>query len=118
MVDWEQWWARNRYQYLEFPDLAEQASRLYPVTNDPENGRSGKALIEALIRKNIAFIRPLLSHDSARLRRAALLGLAMLGDEDSLPRMVPIVPLAEARSRRCRPWSGGALWGGKNAGLT
>lgn len=81
-IMWEHWWARNRYQFLDFPHLNEDAWK-YPASPVALAGDS--SIIATLKAESIDFLRPLISHSSPRLRRASMLGLARLGDYESLP---------------------------------
>lgn len=86
-VTWEHWWARNRYQFLKFPNIGESANKMYPATFDAKGNPLGSRGITAQKAKMLALIRPLLDDKSARLRRSALISLGMLNDSTSLPGM-------------------------------
>ncbi len=84
-VSWEYWWARNRYAFFEIPNLADNVSKMFPSTPLDEDDTSGSSTVNALRTKSVNMIRPLLDHQSARMKRGALIGLAMLNDTESLP---------------------------------
>lgn len=86
-ITWERWWARNRYQYLDFPSLMDNA-RMYPVSPRPRNGAD---IIEPLKEKSLTMMRPMLDSESARLKRAALVALARLDDQESYPKVLELL---------------------------
>jgi HEAT repeat protein len=62
---------------------------LFPLTLDRLNGRSAVgSSLDLLRKKSIYLFRPYLDDPSARLRRSALIGLALLDDKASLPKMI------------------------------
>lgn len=77
---WDYWWARNHFQYMELPDIFENAG-LYPAT---PHAKASSAVVSALRGEIISLISPLLDGKSARLRRGALIGLARLNASESL----------------------------------
>ncbi|MBU0755196.1 MAG: hypothetical protein KJ645_08645, partial [Planctomycetes bacterium] len=77
------WWARNQYHFLNFPEITDNG--FYPVT--PSSSEYNPWL-ETLKSEMVDYLRPLMTHDSARLRRASLIGLARLQDIDSHFQMV------------------------------
>jgi HEAT repeat protein len=88
-ITWEVWWARNQYQYLDFPTVKEQTDLMFPLTpNRYGGGRGTGTSLEVLQKKSIYLFRPFLDDPSARLRRTALIGLALLDDKASFPRML------------------------------
>lgn len=86
-ITWEHWWARNYFQYMEFPDVSDNTG-FYPATPRPKGIPS---LVKALTRKSLDLLRPMLEEDSARLRKAALIGMARLNDEESYSRMTDLL---------------------------
>ncbi|MBU0753709.1 MAG: HEAT repeat domain-containing protein, partial [Planctomycetes bacterium] len=87
-ITWELWWARNRYCFMKLPGLEPSMSDLVPLT--PSSGSSSfqASILTRLRHESIALFRLMIDHDSARLRRASLIGLAMLDDNDSFPAIV------------------------------
>ncbi|MFH2003075.1 MAG: HEAT repeat domain-containing protein, partial [Planctomycetota bacterium] len=85
MITWDQWWARNRYPYLDFPRLQDSHDRMFPLTRSILANPSASSRLDSLKQRSLHLIRPMLHEESARLRRSALTGLAMLNDEESLP---------------------------------
>jgi HEAT repeat protein len=83
-ITWEHWWARNQYRFLLFPNVYDNLS-MFPSTPGPNND---DWLLKNLKTESVTFMRPLISHDSPRLRRASLIGLARLEDDDSYLDMV------------------------------
>lgn len=88
-ITWEYWWARNRFIYLEFPNLLD-STRLYPVSPTPTSGVN-QALIDSLKARTISMLRPMLDVPSARQRRGALIGLARLDDQESYARILELL---------------------------
>lgn len=86
-VTWEYWWARNHFQYMEFPDIFENEG-LYPATPRP---KASGAKVSALREQVIELIRPLLEDKSARLRRGALIGLARMNAGEYLPHVTALL---------------------------
>jgi HEAT repeat protein len=86
-VSWDYWWARNRYQFLDFPSLEDGLDARFPVTPRAGGHQSMEATLNGLRAQSISLMRPYLDHASARMRRAAVTGLAMLNDGPSLPKM-------------------------------
>jgi HEAT repeat protein len=70
---------------MEFPDLEDQIVLSVPITPIDRFGNTGITSLSLMTKKSIALLRPYLAHSSARLRRAAFIGLAMLDDRASLP---------------------------------
>jgi HEAT repeat protein len=89
-LTWEHWWARNRYRFLNFPNIHDTLWR-FPVTPNAQGMKRDPKWIESLRSWQINYCRPLLSHDSSRLKRAALTGLAMLNDGESCKSMVRLL---------------------------
>jgi HEAT repeat protein len=87
LINWEHWWARNKFRYLEFPGIADKEG-MRPRTPRSERIQDR---IDGLKKDCIALFRPFLFDRSARLRRAALIGLARLGDAESLPAMMGLL---------------------------
>lgn len=82
-LSWEEWWARNRYRYLHFPDILEHAASAYPTT-PVKDASSLKGVIRSLRAESLEVLRPLLDDPSFRIRSAAVVGLGLLNDEESL----------------------------------
>jgi HEAT repeat protein len=86
-ITWEHWWARNRYQYLDFAGVLDK-SGMHPITPKPV---SAKEKLEELKALSMERIRPMLEDKAARKRRGALISLARLGDFDSFPMMITLL---------------------------
>jgi len=80
VASWEYWWARNRYHYLDLSSGL-KSSEMYPST--PQLHKS--AGLDHLKLRSFDVIRPMLVSNSARLKRAAIKGLARMDDKSSLP---------------------------------
>ena len=83
---WEYWWARNRYEYMDFPASAFEVRG--PTTPVDDLDFSSKAAMEKLRGRSIATFRLFLDDKSARMRKAALISLGRLNDVQSLPKII------------------------------
>jgi len=79
-VSWQNWWARNRFQFLDIP--TEINTSAYPTTPKATDDANVKGYIKS---QTCALIRPYLASPVARLKRASIIGLARLNDTQSLP---------------------------------
>jgi len=106
---WQQWWARNRYQFLSFPKVESRSQSRYPATpvatESNPSGHQQRSCIKAL--------RPFLLDRSALVRRAALVGLARLDDERSLPQMIAMLKDPDQTVRRAAILSLGLIRSGQ-----
>jgi len=82
---WEEWWARNRFKYIDFPDTLESASSIFPFTPSPgiDKNSTLKQYFDSLKIRSINLIHPMLKHRSHQVRGAALMSLGMLNNTES-----------------------------------
>lgn len=83
---WEFWWARNRYEYMDFPKNEFELRGPLTPTTDPDY--SGSAAMDRLRNRSIEVFRLFLDDKSARMRKSALICLGRLNDVQSLPRII------------------------------
>jgi len=84
---WEEWWARNRYRFLNFS--GKNSGARYVYTPSGERGPEHSASAPSGLRLKCArAISPFLKSPSAQVRRTAALALGRLDDETSLPTVI------------------------------
>lgn len=88
---WEEWWARNRYQFFDFPGRRNDLKPVFTPKNiaTKNNPPRARAATSPLMKRAVTTLRLCLSDSSstARLKKAALISLGRLGDDKSLDRM-------------------------------
>ena len=108
---WQYWWARNQYQFLDFPE--EELILNNPITPTANPDRSRRAQQERLRSTTIEGLRRFLDDDSARLRQAALISLGRLQDKESIPKMVAMLQDGNLSVRSSAVLALGLCGGGK-----
>jgi HEAT repeat protein len=94
---WEIWWARNRYEFLKFPNSGDDTRFTFTPSirssGNPSVRTSGTipAGMTQLRNRSVGVIRRFLRDDSAQVRRAAMLSLGRLNDEVSFPRTLEML---------------------------
>jgi len=81
---WQQWWARNRYQFLDVPHAEDELLARFHARSKTSDRNALLRSRNALRRGARSHLRLYLDDRSARVRRAALIGLGLIQDHDSI----------------------------------
>jgi len=85
---WQHWWARNRYQFLSFPQADDGSTSRFPATPVDDDSDRGMLSRRYLYQRAKEQIRLFLDDRSARVRQAAVIGLGLLQDDGSVEKLI------------------------------